>query len=223
MEPKSLKTILPFHLQTILIHPTYFSPIAQYAAILQAKEYQFEITDNFQKQTYRTRCYICGPNGKQLLNVPIKHDKTQQKIKTKDIKIDNETSYWQQNHIRSFQAAYRSSPFFEYYIDDMLPLFEKKHTYLLDLNLATHSFIMEAFQEKCSYSKSSQYQEFPIQKEDFRILVNAKTDLQIKFPEYVQIFDDKHGFQPNLSILDLLFMEGPNTSNVLSKLDITSI
>ncbi|MFC2110738.1 WbqC family protein, partial [Bacteroidota bacterium] len=139
-----------------LLHPSYFSPIAQYSAIINAENYQFEVEDNYQKQTYRNRCYIFGPNGKQLLNVPTQHQKYI-KLMTKDVRIDYDTSDWQLNHLRSFQAAYRSSPFYEYYEDDIISIFNRKHKYLLDLNLDIHTFIMECLQENINYTQTSQY------------------------------------------------------------------
>jgi len=102
-----------------LFIPTYFSPISQYVAIENSKEIIFENQDNFQKQTYRNRCYIYGANGKQLLNVPIKHNKTDKRQKTKDTLIENSFP-WQDQHFKSLQSAYRSSPFFEFFEDDSI-------------------------------------------------------------------------------------------------------
>ncbi|WP_139959013.1 WbqC family protein [Flavicella sediminum] len=198
-----------------LVHPSYFSPIAQYVAILKADTYEFEVEDNFQKQTYRNRCYIFGPNGKQLLNVPVKHEKGV-KLMTKDVAIDYDTADWQLNHMRSFQAAYRSSPFYEFYEDDILKIFQKKHKYLLDLNLDIHEFLMESLQEENSYTKTSTYISTALT-HDFRFLVNAKQKEEKRFKNYIQMFDNKFGFLNNLSVLDLLFMEGPSASIYLKK------
>ena len=104
----------------ILLQPTYFSPIIQYAAIAQSKKVIFEIEDNFQKQTYRNRCYIYTAQGKHLLNVPIQHTKGI-KQKTKDVKIDYKDN-WNKLHLKTLKTAYSSSPFFEFYIDDLLPV-----------------------------------------------------------------------------------------------------
>ncbi len=199
----------------ILVQPSYFSSIAQYAAILQSEKIVFETEDNFQKQTYRTRCYIYSPNGKQLLNVPIKRT-SNGKQKTKDVLIDYETENWQKNHIKSFQAAYRSSPFFEFYEDDLLSIYDKKHKFLLDLNLETHLFVMDALQEEKKYSKTTSY-ELASKEDDFRFLANAKLKVDFKLPAYTQMFDDKYGFIENLSILDLLFMNGPSAVSYLQK------
>tara|TARA_B100000809_G_scaffold63282_1_gene59963 strand:- start:7675 stop:8289 length:615 start_codon:yes stop_codon:yes gene_type:complete len=201
----------------ILVQPTYFSPIIQYAAIVRSKNILFEFEDNFQKQTYRNRCYISGANGKQLLNIPIKHNKKEDKTKTKDILIDYETSQWHQTHLKSLQAAYRSSPFYEYYEDDIKVIFSKKHKYLIDLNIDTHNFVMEMLQESIPYTKTNEF-EFDTSISDHRDLANAKRELSVNFPSYIQMFDEKHPFSENLSILDLLFMEGPASYKYLENI-----
>ncbi|NVK52161.1 MAG: WbqC family protein [Flavobacteriaceae bacterium] len=196
-----------------LFLPTYFSPIAQYQAIVNADEVLFEVHDNYQKQTYRNRCYIYGPNGKQLLNIPIKHKTITSKKKTKDTLVDNSSS-WQKHHLKSIQIAYRSSPFFEFYEDDLLSIFTKKYTYLLDVNIDTYHFVTDTLQISNTYNKTTAYQEDTSTK-DYKYLANAKQQLIQKSNPYIQVFDDKFGFIPNLSILDLLFMEGPNAISFL--------
>ncbi|MDG2194140.1 MAG: WbqC family protein [Polaribacter sp.] len=198
-----------------LFLPTYFSPIAQYAALVKTPEIVFEVEDNFQKQTYRNRCYIYGANGKQLLNIPIKHLESSQRKKTKDTLIDTGYS-WQSQHLKSIQTAYRNSPFFEFYQDDLQPIFTKKYTYLLDVTIDTFLFLMDALQLPDTYSKTTEF--VPKATEDYRLLANAKQNPAIHFDHYIQLFDDKHGFIPNLSMLDLLFMEGPNAISFLEKL-----
>ncbi len=197
-----------------LFIPTYFSPISQYIAIVNSDEILFETEDNFQKQTYRNRCYIYGPNGKQLLNIPIKHSSNSSKQKTKDTLIDNSVA-WQKQHLKSIQIAYRNSPFFEFYEDDILPIFSKEHKYLLDLNIETYIYITDALQISSAYQKTTVYQNNF--KNDFRILTNAKQEHNYHLESYTQLFDDKFGFIKNLSILDLLFMEGPNAISFLEK------
>lgn len=196
----------------VLLHPTYFSPISQYVAIANAKELVFEIEDNFQKQTYRNRCYIYTADGKHLLNVPIQHTKGI-KQKTKDVKIDYKDD-WHKLHLKTLQTAYSSSPFFEFYIDDLKPVFEKKITFLLDLNLKCHELIMDALQLEITYSKTSEYQK-DVQFLDARKLAVAKTKEEFVLDRYIQVFEQNKGFISNLSILDLLFMEGPNVLNYL--------
>jgi len=192
--------------------PTYFSPISQYITVVNSDEVLFETEDNFQKQTYRNRCYIYGPNGKQLLNIPIKHSSNSTKKKTKDTLVDNSVA-WQKQHLKSIQIAYRNSPFFEFYQDDLLPIFLKEHKYLLDLNIETYLYITDALQISSVYKKTEEY--IHNTKNDFRFLANSKLEHPYKFKPYTQMFDDKFGFIKNLSVLDLLFMEGPNAISFL--------
>jgi hypothetical protein len=191
----------------ILIHPTYFPSISHFAAIVQAEKVTFEMEDNFQKQTNRNRTYIYSPNGIQLLNIPVKHSKTAHQ-KTKDIQIENDFD-WQKQHFKSLEAAYRSSPFFEYFEDDLLPIFEKKHSFLMDLNLEVFDLITRCLRMKIEYSTTTEYFHEINSEEitDFRFLANGKKDLS-QFESYTQVFDDKFGFINNLSVLDLVFNEG---------------
>lgn len=201
----------------MLFLPTYFAPISQYQAIFQNDAIVFEVEDNFQKQTYRNRCYIFASLGKLQMNVPIIHTHdTTVRQKTKDTKIDNAYS-WQKRQLKTLQAAYRSSPYYEFYEDDLMPIFEDKHDFLLDLNLKTHEFIMDAIQEEISFSKTTEYLKEPSLK-DARELANPKLKSLTEFKPYTQVFDDKYGFIPDLSILDLLFMEGPNSTSYLQTL-----
>jgi len=196
-----------------LFIPTYFSPISQYKAILNSETLIFEIEDNFQKQTYRNRCYIYGANGKLLLNIPVSHPKSVKKTKSKDILVEN--SNWQKQHYKSLEAAYNHSPFFEFYKDDLQKIFSKKYTYLLDVNLDSYTFIMDALELPKEYTLSKTYEETKLN--DFRNLADSKKKVEISSLPYIQMFDQKFGFLKNLSILDLLFMEGPNSITYLEK------
>ena len=196
-----------------LFIPTYFSPISQYHELLNSNSITFEVEDNYQKQTYRNRCYIYGANGKQLLNIPVTIPKSSKKTKSKDILIEN--SNWQKQHYKSLEAAYNHSPFFEFYKDDLRKIFSKKYTYLLDVNLDSFHFIMDALELPKEYTLSKTYEETKLN--DFRNLADSKKKVEISTIPYIQMFDQKFGFLKNLSILDLLFMEGPNSINFLEK------
>lgn len=195
--------------------PTYFSPISQYAQIIKSDTIFFEMEDNFQKQSYRNRCYIFNSNGKQLLNIPLKEKKGTSSLrkKTKDMLVDN-NSHWQEHHLKSLQTAYRASPFYEFYEDDLLAIFNKKYTFLQDVNIDTYLFVTDALQISQEYSKTKEY-DMNIDKKDYRDLADVKKQPKKSRDKYIQMFDNKHGYLDNLSILDLLFMEGPNAISYL--------
>ena len=201
-----------------LFIPTYFSPISQYGMIYQSEHIEFEVEDNFQKQTYRNRCYIYGANGKQMLNIPIVHSKSGIKQKTKDIQIESST-HWKKQHYKSLKSAYNSSPFFEFYEDDLMSVLDRGYKFLLDLNLHTFEFINDALDLEKSMKKTDSYQVEV--EDDYRLLASVKQHPNCVSDTYIQVFDDKHGFIKNLSILDLLFMEGPNSISFLEKLNVT--
>lgn len=189
----------------ILIHPTYFPSISHYVAMIKADMVTLEMEDNFQKQTNRNRMYIYSPNGVQLLNIPVKHSIDRHQ-KYRDVRIENNFG-WQKNHFKSLEAAYRTSPFFEYFEDDFRPLFEKKHEFLMDLNLETFELVNDALGIQFSIEKTTEYFHEITNLKDFRSLANGKKDTT-QIEEYTQVFNEKHGFLNNLSILDLLFNEG---------------
>ena len=199
-----------------ILHPSYFPSISHFAAIAQSESITFEVEDNFQKQTNRNRTYIYSPNGIQLLNIPVKHSKESHQ-KTKDIRIESDFD-WQKQHFKSLEAAYRSSPFFEFFEDDIRIIFEKKHDFLLDLNFETLAIVTKCFRMKLEFDTTSEYfHDVDTNKTmDFRSLINGKKDLSI-FESYKQVFDDKHGFINNLSVLDLLFNEGKYAMDYLKK------
>ena len=197
----------------VIIHPSYFPSISHFVAVAKADVITFEMEDNFQKQTNRNRTYIYSPNGIQLLNVPVKHTKeAHQRIK--EVKIENVD--WQKQHFKSLEAAYRTSPFFEYFEDEILPIFQKKHVFLMDLNLETMSIVSKCLRLEFDYTETTEYFHDVTDKTDFRNLINGKKDTSV-FDPYTQVFGNKHGYLNNLSILDLLFNEGRYALEYLRK------
>ncbi len=192
-------------MNTILLYPSYFPSISHFVAMAQADSVTFEMEDNYQKQTNRNRTFIYSPNGIQLLNIPIKHSREQHQ-KTKDVKL--ETAFdWQKQHFKSLEAAYRTSPFFEYFEDSFSPIFTKKHTFLMDLNLETMRIVSKCLGMPFEYVATTEYFHQVSDFTDLRPLVNGKKDTS-SFDSYTQVFGEKHGFINNLSILDLLCNEG---------------
>lgn len=187
--------------------------------MVKARHVTFEMDDHFIKQTYRNRSYIYGANGKLALNIPVIHtQKNRQKYR--DVKIFN-TEKWQNNHWKSLLSAYKASPFFEFYEDELQPLFTLKANFILDYNLKCFEVISDCLQLDLQVSKTEIYKKTEVNTTDFRCLVNAKKEQPQTFDTYTQVFDSKHGFIPNLSILDLLFNEGPNALNYLENQSLT--
>ncbi|MDN3677387.1 WbqC family protein [Flavobacterium paronense] len=201
-------------MNNIIIHPSYFPSISHFVAIANADIVTFETEDNFQKQTNRNRMFIYSPNGIQLLNVPIKHSKEKHQ-RIKEVKIENDFD-WQKQHFKSLEAAYRTSPFFEYFEDDILPIFQKKHTFLMDLNLETMAIVLKCLRLEFDYNETAEYFHDINDKTDLRNLINGKKDTSL-FEPYTQVFGNKHGYLNNLSILDLLFNEGRYALDYLKK------
>lgn len=202
-------------MNSILIHPSYFPSISHYVAIVNAQNVTFEVEDNFQKQTNRNRMYIYSPNGLQMLNIPIKHSQDKHQ-KFKDIRIENDFN-WQKNHFKSLEAAYRTSPFFEFFEDDFRPIFEKKKEFMMDLNFEIFELINSCLGVKFDFNKTQEYfKEVDPSTTDLRSLVNGKIDNN-QYEPYTQVFDQKHGYLNNLSIIDLMFNEGRHAVNYLKQ------
>lgn len=202
----------------ILIHPTYFPNVSHFSAIAQAEHVTFEFADNFTKQTYRNRTYIYGANGKLLLNIPVVYSQKNRQL-YKDVKIFNDQK-WQLQHWKSLESAYRTSPFFEFYEDELKPLFFEEATYLLDFNLKCFEVVCNCLQITPETSKTDTFEKELLNKTDLRHLVNAKVEHKLPLTPYTQVFTNKHGFIPNLSILDVLCNEGPNALDYLESQNI---
>ncbi len=199
----------------ILIHPSYFGSIAQYVAIINAGKVYLENCDNYQKQTHRNRTYIYGANGMLILNLPILH--TQKGIKQlyRDVQLEHQFNSIN-IHWKSLESAYRTSPYFEFYEDDLAPIFEGKPKFLLDFNYQCMDFVTDCLQIDLITEKTKNYLEVPTKTKDLRYLSNTKNkDIGTNFNQYIQVFASKYGFLPNLSILDLLFNQGPNALTYL--------
>jgi len=203
----------------LLLHPGYFPNIANFAAIVQ-NDICWEVMDNFQKQTFRNRCYICTDLGLHMLTIPIKHVGNKKgKQRYSDVQMDNDYP-WQRQHWRTLETAYRTSPFFEFYEDDLVGLYKTEHTYLLDFNLKSIEAVCNCLQIPMPEERTTDFEKEPLDYVDARHLINAKTDPPLVQKPYVQVFDDRNLFIDNLSILDLLFNEGTNTLNYLKNLNI---
>ena len=191
-----------------LIYLSYFPSIANYVIFTQNQNICFEIQDNYQKQTFRNRCYIYGANGKLGLHIPV-HYTQNNRQKTQDILIDN-NSAWKSVHWKSIESAYKTSPFFEFYQDELKPLFKKTDNLLLPFVWECFETINRCIEFELHYKTSKIFNKNTAVN-DFRYLISPQKNILTKSIPYIQVFQAKHHFIPNLSILDLLFNIGPET------------
>jgi hypothetical protein len=198
----------------ILIHPNYFPNIHQFTQIIKANNILFEVSDNYQKQTFRNRTYIYGANGKLGLFIPVIHTHKQREL-FKDVKISYESN-WMDLHLKSLQSAYRSSPYFEYFEDDFIKLYSEKEKFLVDFNIKCIKLIYNLLDIDLNFKISNEYIEKTNEIIDLRGLSNARKQKTIETPKYIQVFESKHGYLNNLSILDLIFSEGKNSVSLMN-------
>lgn len=209
-------------MKTILLHPGYCSPIIQYACYAQADHVIFEALDNYQKQSYRTRTKIATSTGVLQLTIPIKHNRGSKEHQLYFEVCCENKFHWQRDHWRSLKVAYQTSPFFEYYEDHFESLYAQPYEKLIDFNLACHHTITECLQLEKEVTYTQEYFKIPDDSiKDLRHLIVSKKEPVYPLPEYHQLFNDKHGYLSNLSILDLLFNEGPNAISYLEAVDLS--
>ena len=197
---------------TALLSTAYLAPTAYYRVLHRYNKVSIEQHCNYVKQTYRNRCVIATTNGLLPLSIPIEKPETI-KAQTKDIRIATHGN-WQHLHWNAIVSAYNSSPFFEYYEDDFRPFYEKQYSFLFDFNEAQRTLICKLLDITPNIDYSEEY--LPEQEGDFRESIHPKKALPSTLSEvndrvYYQVFQQKFGFQPNLSIIDLLFNMGPES------------
>lgn len=194
-------------MQNILLPVFYLPPISWFSEFLNPEnEVVFEQFETFPKQTFRNRTNIYGANGKLSLIIPINHNGSR-KFK------DTEMSYredWQKLHWKSIKTAYQSSPYFEYYEDKLIKLFENKEKFLLDFNIKSINIILDILKTEKAYSLNKEYIKNP-EEVNFREKFSAKIPSEYEMDEYYQTFSDKMGFLNDLSIVDLICNKGPES------------
>ena len=193
----------------------YIAPVQYYSKFFLYKEILIQQHENYNKQSFRNRGSIYSANGKLALSIPIEKGRTPQ-LKYKTIAVSY-VENWQKNHIRAIESAYRHTPFFEFYWDDYLPLYQTQFETLWELNLAFHKLVLRdiGLSPKVFFNDA-----FEVESADnYSFLANAKgnklADIYFEPKEYYQVFSEKTGFLQNLSILDLIFNEGPNAYAIL--------
>ncbi len=185
----------------------YLAPIEYYSALFRAEKAVIEIHDNYQKQSYRNRCIIAGTNGPMPLSIPIEKPSAA-KCEMKDIRIA-EHGNWRHLHWNAIVSAYNSTPFFAYYEDDFRPFYEKKYTFLHDFNEELRQMVCRFIGIDTPVTYSETYiSDIPDKGIDLRETIHPKRPSGYTTKPYYQVFSEKNGFMPNLSIIDLLFNMG---------------
>jgi hypothetical protein len=208
----------------ILLETQFFPPIDCFATMQQYPSVIFEKNDYFQKGTYRNRCQIATAQGVQTLSVPLKKGKNQHQLIT-DVQISNDVN-WQRPLWRTLQTAYGNAPYWEHYAPVFEPFFVKKYDFLFDYNheIILTLFKLLKFDKRINISFTETYEapftdgtsRYSREGADFRNQCTPKSDVN-NAQRYPQVFEDRHGFIPNLSILDLLFCCGKQSLDILEK------
>ena len=194
-----------------LLATTYFGPVQWYQKLNQSDRCLIERHDHFIKQTYRNRCVIATTNGLQALTVPIERFEGAH-CAMLNIRISDHGS-WRHLHWNALQSAYGESPFFEFYADDIRPFFERRWDFLVDFNMEITQKMCELLDIQPHITLTDAYVSAEdVGVTDYRDAIRPKNPLpdnSFQPRRYYQVYEQKHGFQPNLSVLDLLFNEGP--------------
>ncbi len=203
----------------VYLSSAYWAPVQYFSRMILPKKIILEQHEHYIKQTYRTRCNIYAANGIMPLTVPVV--KTHgEKMPIRDVRIDYATD-WQHLHWRAIVSSYNASPFFEYYADDFRPFYEKQEIFLFDLNEKILRLALELIGVSVDIRYTETFQNRYGQN-DLRYTISPKIQAieanePFKPQPYYQVFASRHGFAPDLSILDLLCNEGPNSLCILQR------
>ena len=192
---------------TALLSSAYCAPVQWFQTLNRYDMVMVEQYDNFQKQTYRNRCVIATANGTQALTIPVERP-AGEKCLMRDVRISDHGN-WRRLHWNALATAYGDSPFFDYYVDDLHPLFAKKREFLFDFNMEMTEVLCELLDIRPKISLTTSYVDEA--ENDFRDAIRPKhplPDSDFEPVQYYQVYSQRHGFIPNLSILDLLFNMG---------------
>ncbi len=192
----------------------YLPPVAYFVALNTYKPgILIEREEHFPKQTYRNRANIYSPDGILALTVPVVRG-AKNHTKIKDVKISYDFD-WQRLHWLSLQACYRRSAYFEYYEDEFVQFYDKKFPFLFDYNEQLLQFVLKSIKLNVGLKYTESYEAEYHSLVDFRKSISSKQESDFNQKPYFQVFEERKGFQKNLSIVDLLFNQGPNAVNYL--------
>ena len=208
----------------VLLVTSYWPNLHYFFYVLNASIINIEQFDNYSKQSYRNRTQILSANGVLNLSIPIKKNKSEKVVNAIEISYKED---WQKNHWRAIISAYKNSPYFDFFEEDLKVFYSNKYNLLIDYNLDQLKFIIKVLKQKENIQLTKQYESNPESVIDLRTIIHPKQSyLSDKLvankldQSYYQTFENKISFTPNLSILDLLFNKGLHTIDYLKSIDL---
>lgn len=204
--------------KTVLLSSAYLPPVSYFSKLYAYEKVCVERFDHYMKQSYRNRCVIASAAGPLSLTIPTEKSEDP-KCLMKDVRISDHGN-WRHVHWNAFVAAYKQSPFFDYYADEFHEFFEKRYSFLFDFNSELCNWLCEQLDVHPVVAWSDDFIVDTAGMDDFREQIHPKKRLQtddasFKAVPYYQVFQEKQGFQPDLSVADLLFNMGPEGLLVL--------
>jgi hypothetical protein len=204
--------------QNLIIDLQYFAPVTVYKKLTEISNVIFEQYEHFDKMSFRNRAIVAGANGPVNLSIPLQEGRNQRSL-VRDVRIASKEN-WQSRHWKTIQSCYNRSPFFEFYIPELEELYRKKYDYLWDWNLACFEWVIKHLRLSIGVNFSTTYQ--PLYDETSYLDWRGKALPKNKpnpgqYPVYRQVFEERLGFLPNLSILDLMFCQGNKAMEILSQ------
>ena len=196
-------------MESVLTHPLYLAPVPLYVHLYAADRFVIDDVSPFVKQTYRSRAAIASESGAQQLTIPVVHDGG--RVAMRDVRI-SEHGNWRHQHWNAIVSAYSKSPFFEYYADDFAHFYEEKDGFLMDFNLRLHGVVSELLGLERGVEFLSARDVDAVAVSDLRNIAEPKVLASMQGVSelpYYQVFAQRNGFIPSLSIVDLLFNTGP--------------
>ncbi len=200
-------------MNTCFLSTAYLPTVSYLALIYRYDAFILEQHENYRKQSWRNRCAIAGPNNVQVLSIPVdKEDR--RNVPIRDLKISN-AEPWQRLHWRSVMAAYNNAPFFLFYRDSLEPFYTRKFKFLFDFNEELLLLILRWLKIGKGPSYTETFLREGLHDADFRFLLHPKLPDPVTVPVYHQVFAERTGFIPGLSVLDLICNHGPESIDIL--------
>jgi hypothetical protein len=204
-----------FNFMKLIIESQYFSPVILFKSSFNFSNIVFDQYESYQKMSFRNRCLIAGANGVIALSIPLAEGRDQKKL-MKDVRISGSQD-WQKKHWKTIVSCYNKSPWFEYYKEELLAVYAKPSAFLIDWNMDCFEWIIKALGVRLAHTCTKAFEkEYGHDTKDCRNKILPKNYSDLGQIIYRQVFEERNGFFPNLSILDLLFCEGKNAKDLLS-------